>query len=84
MGIALPAANNAGLSLAPDHLASVAGLRGMFRQSGAIIAIPITTATVTASADPATAQAISVLGFAALPLLAIPLIFTVPEHRGRW
>jgi EmrB/QacA subfamily drug resistance transporter len=84
MGIALPAANNAGLQLAPEQLASIAGLRGMFRQSGAIIAISITTAIVTASAVTATAQASAFLAFAGLLLLAVPLVFRVPNHRGRW
>ncbi len=42
MGISTPSANNATLQLAPEHAAAVAGLRGMFRQSGAITAVAIT------------------------------------------
>ncbi len=38
MGLSVPAANNASLQLAPDQVAAIAGLRGMFRQSGAITA----------------------------------------------
>ena len=42
MGISTPSSNNATLQLAPDHAASVAGLRGMFRQAGSITAESIT------------------------------------------
>ena len=53
MGISTPASNNATLQLAPDHAAAVAGLRGMFRQSGAITAVSITAAIVARSATQA-------------------------------
>ncbi len=84
MGISTPASNNATLQLAPDHAAAVAGLRGMFRQSGAITAVSITAAIVARSADPGLAQAHVFLVFAAVLLGALPLVFLVPEHRGRW
>ncbi len=53
MGTATPAANNATLQLAPDHAAAVAGLRGMFRQAGAISAVSVTAAIVARSSIPA-------------------------------
>jgi MFS family permease len=84
MGMAVPASNNAGLQLAPDEIASIAGLRGMFRQSGAIIAVSVTTAVLANSTNPATAQAHSFVVLGVLLLAAVPLVFTVPEHRGRW
>ncbi|HWM03645.1 MAG TPA: MFS transporter [Actinophytocola sp.] len=84
MGMAVPASNNAGLQLAPDEIASLAGLRGMFRQSGAIIAVSVTTAVLANSSNPAMAQAHSFVVLGVLLLAAIPLVFTVPEHRGRW
>lgn len=84
MGMSVPASNNAGLSLAPDQLASIAGLRGMFRQSGAIIAVSITTAILTTSTNPAMTQAHAFVVLAALLLAAVPLIFTIPDHRGNW
>ena len=65
MGISTPASNNATLQLAPDHAAAVAGLRGMFRQSGAITAVSITAAIVARSADPGLAQAHVFVVFAA-------------------
>jgi EmrB/QacA subfamily drug resistance transporter len=84
MGICTPSANNATLQLAPDHAAAVAGLRGMFRQSGAITAVSITGTIVARSADPGIAQAHVFLVFAAILLASLPLILLVPDHRGRW
>lgn len=84
MGVATPAANNATLELAPEEAAAVAGLRGMFRQSGGISAISITAAIVARSADPGIAQAHIFLVFAAILFCALPLVLLVPEHRGRW
>ncbi len=84
MGVATPAANNATLQLAPEQAAAVAGLRGMFRQAGAISAVSITAAIVARSADPGIAQAHVFLVFAAIILCSLPLVLLVPEHRGRW
>jgi MFS family permease len=84
MGISTPSANNATLQLAPEHAAAVAGLRGMFRQSGAIAAVAIGTSVVARSADPGIAQAHVFLVFAAILIAALPLVARVPEHRGRW
>jgi EmrB/QacA subfamily drug resistance transporter len=84
MGVATPAANNATLQLAPEQAAAVAGLRGMFRQAGAISAVSITAAIVARSADPGIAQAHVFLAFATIIICALPLILLVPEHRGRW
>ena len=84
MGVASPAANNASLQLAPDQVAAIAGLRGMFRQSGAITALSVTTALIARSADPGMVQARVFLVFAVLIVLLVPLVRLVPEHRGNW
>ncbi|MGH3763312.1 MFS transporter [Actinophytocola sp.] len=84
MGMSGPASNNAGLQLAPDQIASIAGLRGMFRQTGAIISVSIITAVLTNSANPAIAQAEAFVVLAVLLTAAMPLIFTIPDHRGSW
>jgi hypothetical protein len=62
----------------------VAGLRGMFRQAGAITAVSVTAAIVARSADPGIAQAHVFLVFAAIMAGSLPLILLVPEYRGRW
>ena len=84
MGLSVPAANNASLQLAPDQVAAIAGLRGMFRQSGAIAAVSVTTAIIARSSHPGIDQARVFLVFAALLLLILPLIKLVPEHHGGW
>jgi EmrB/QacA subfamily drug resistance transporter len=84
MGVSTPASNNATLQLAPEHAGSVAGLRGMFRQAGAITAVSVTSAILARSADPGLAQAHVFGVFAAIMVGILPLILLVPEHRGRW
>ena len=85
MGLSMPATNNATMQLAPDELAGIAGLRGMFRQAGAIMGVSITTAVVAASANPGQAFANVFIIFAALLVCVVaPMVFLVPEHRGRW
>ena len=86
MGLSLPASNNASLQLAPEQVAAIAGLRGMFRQSGAITAVSVTTAVIARSTrgDAGIMQAHVFLVFAAMLLLMLPLVRLVPEHRGSW
>jgi EmrB/QacA subfamily drug resistance transporter len=84
MGLSVPAANNASLQLAPDQVAAIAGLRGMFRQSGAITAVSVTTAVIARSAHPGIVQAHVFIVFGALLLLMLPLVKLVPDHHGNW
>jgi EmrB/QacA subfamily drug resistance transporter len=84
MGMSVPASNNASLQLAPDQVAAIAGLRGMFRQSGAIIAVSISTALLARSHDPGMTQAHVFLGFAVVLVLIAPMVWLVPDHRGAW
>ncbi len=84
MGMAVPATNNATLQLAPDQVAAITGLRGMFRQSGSILTISATTALLATAPDPAVAQSRVFLVFAAAMLALIPLILVVPDHHGQW
>jgi MFS family permease len=84
MGLAVPATNNATLQLAPDQVAAITGLRGMFRQSGSILTISATTALLATAHDPAVAQSRVFLLFAVLMVALIPLILAVPDHHGQW
>jgi EmrB/QacA subfamily drug resistance transporter len=84
MGMSVPAANNAVLQLAPDQIAAVAGLRGMFRQAGAIMAVSIATAVAARGSNPGDALADMFLVFAGILVCVLPLVFLVPEHRGNW
>jgi EmrB/QacA subfamily drug resistance transporter len=84
MGLSIPASNNASLQLAPDQISAIAGLRGMFRQSGGIIAVSVTTTLLAHSANAGTSQAHTFVVFAAGLLLIVPFTFLVPDHRGSW
>jgi EmrB/QacA subfamily drug resistance transporter len=84
MGLCLPAANNATMQLAREHLAGVAGLRGMFRQSGAIMSVSVTSAFLARSNDPGETLAIVLVVFACVLVCTLPLVFLVPDHHGRW
>jgi EmrB/QacA subfamily drug resistance transporter len=84
MGTSTPASNNASMSLAPEETAAIAGLRGMFRQTGGITAISVTSAILARSGDPAATQAWVFVAFAVLLAASMPLIFRVPDSRGGW
>ncbi len=84
MGFSIPATNNAGLQLAPNEVSAIAGLRGMFRQSGAIASISVMTAILARSSDPGITQSYLLLAFAAILVAVTPLVFLVPDHRGSW
>ncbi|WP_328320982.1 MFS transporter [Kribbella sp. NBC_00382] len=84
MGLSIPASNNASLQLAPDQISAIAGLRGMFRQSGGIVAVSVTTTLLAHAGNGGLAQAHSFVVFAAVLLLIIPFTLLVPDHRGSW
>lgn len=85
MGISAPASNNATMQLAPDQVAAIAGLRGMFRQCGGILAVSISTALLNRSIDPGMAQAhiFWVLSLV-MVVIAVPLVYMIPDHKGKW
>ncbi|MBO0803167.1 MAG: MFS transporter [Nocardiopsaceae bacterium] len=84
MGLAVPAANNASLQLAPDQVAAITGLRGMFRQSGSIIAVSVTTAVIARSSHPGLVQAHVFIAFIAALVVIVALARLVPNHYGNW
>ncbi|WP_132975898.1 MFS transporter [Pseudonocardia dioxanivorans] len=84
VGLASPASNNATMHLAPDQVSSISGMRGMFRQAGAVLTVAVVSAVVSASPEPGRAQAISLLVLALVLLVAVPVAMRVPNHQGRW
>ena len=84
MGASMPATNNATLALAPEHVAAIVGLRGMFRQAGSILAVSIMTTVTQRSSSPGNALGHGFVIFAIVLIGVIPLIYTVPEHKGSW
>jgi hypothetical protein len=84
MGLAAPSSANAGLHLVPEQAAAVSGLRVLFRQAGAIIAVSVVTAVTSAAADPAAANTVAFLALAVVMGGAVVLAMRIPNQRGRW
>jgi EmrB/QacA subfamily drug resistance transporter len=84
MGLAAPSSANAGMHLVPEHAAAVSGLRVLFRQAGAIVAVSVVTAVTSVAPDPATANAAAFLALAATMGVAVALAVRIPNQRGRW
>jgi len=83
-GLCAPAINNASLSLAPEHVGAITGLRGLFRQTGTIVGVTIPAALVARSSHPG--GALAVVFFVSASVFA-GLVFAVrhvPEHEGSW
>lgn len=80
-GAAIPATNNALLSFSPTDVSTISGLRGMFKQIGALVAISIVTAVPTRSGHAGLVLGDAMLVMAAaLTLLVLPLILSVPDR----
>jgi MFS family permease len=84
MGMAMPATNNATLSLATENVAVITGMRGMFRSAGSILAVEVMTALVNRVQNPGSALGAGYLVVGLILLVSVPLIYTVPDHRGSW
>jgi EmrB/QacA subfamily drug resistance transporter len=84
LGIALPASNNACIELMPTKVATITGLRGMFRYVGGAFGISVTTIILHAAAIPTTGFPITFLTFSLALLLTIPLVFLMPTGKTGW
>lgn len=84
MGFAMPAANNAVIQLAPQQVAAIVGLRGMFRQGGSIIAVSIATALAARSDDAGSTLIFVFIAFSVVMVCIVPLVLFVPERYGSW
>jgi MFS family permease len=78
-GLSAPAANNAALSLAPEAVGVITGLRGVLRQTGSIAAVSIATTVASRSADPRLALAVVFAVAAALLVLCLPAVRHIQE-----
>jgi EmrB/QacA subfamily drug resistance transporter len=81
MGIASPASNNACIDLMPSHVATITGLRGMFRFVGGALGISLATIILRVSVTPATGFRNAFVAAGLLQLLAVPLVFFLPRGR---
>jgi MFS family permease len=78
MGITAPAANNACIELLPTRVATITGVRGMFRQTGSVISIAITTVVLQNFSSIGRGFMVVFYGLAVVLALSIPFIFAMP------
>jgi MFS family permease len=78
-GIVLPAANNACIELMPNRVASISGVRAMFRNIGGTLSIAITALLLNNIGNMGFGFTIVFFGLAAVMFIASPLIFRMPK-----
>jgi MFS family permease len=82
VGIALPAANNACIELMPEKVASIVGLRGMFRTVGGALGVSLTTFILHVSGSYSLGFRITFSSFGLGLLCALPLVFLMPAGKS--
>jgi EmrB/QacA subfamily drug resistance transporter len=82
MGIALPASNNACIELMPEKVATITGLRGMFRAVGAAFGISLVPMILHLSSTPARGFRMTFISFGLGLLFTIPLVFFMPTGKS--
>jgi Na+/melibiose symporter-like transporter len=82
MGIALPASNNACIELMPEKVATITGLRGMFRSVGGALGISFITIILHLSSTPAKGFRAVFITFGLGLLCSIPLVFLMPDGKN--
>jgi Na+/melibiose symporter-like transporter len=65
----------------PDKVATITGLRGMFRTVGGILGISLITMILHLSSNPVSGFWIAFTSCGVWMLLGLPLIFMMPEGR---
>ena len=81
IGILLPATNNACIELMPERVATITGLRGMFRSVGGVCGISLITVILHLSSTPANGFRYIFICFGLGLLSSIPLIFLMPSGK---
>jgi hypothetical protein len=81
MGITLPAANNACIELMPEKVATISGLRGMFRTVGGALGVSLITLILHSSSNPVTGFNVAFVLFGLGLVCGIPLVFLMPAGR---
>ncbi len=84
IGIALPASNNACIELMPEKVATITGLRGMFRSVGGAFGISLITIILHSSSTSANGFGTTFISFGLGLLFTIPLTFLMPTGKKRW
>ena len=83
-GITNPAANNACIELMPQKVATITGLRGMFKTVGGVLAISVITFILHLSPDRRHGFEFVFTLFGLMFLCSIPLVFLMPRGKKQW
>src|SRR5207247_6602351 len=83
IGLFTPASNNIALDLLPGRVATLSGLRGMFRSTGGTMGTALIVLGLELSSDKAGGLRFMFVLIAAFMLLAIPLTLILPESRRK-
>ncbi len=81
-GIATPASSNACIELMPDKVATISGLRGMFRSLGNAMGVSLATIVLNNLEDVERAWKVVFIGSVVAALLSIPAIFGLPSSAS--
>ena len=84
IGIALPASNNACIELMPEKVATITGLRGMFRYVGGAFGISLITIILHSGSTPESGFRTTFISFGLGLLFTIPLVFLMPNGKKGW
>lgn len=82
LGLAGPAANNAAIELAPDNIAAITGLRGMFRFLGGVLGTTTMTLVTARAASDVQGLEYSFLGLSVVTALTILIVLGIPDKVG--
>jgi EmrB/QacA subfamily drug resistance transporter len=82
-GIALPASNNACIELMPERVATIVGLRGMFRTVGGALGVSLITLILHSSSNPVSGFNVTFISFGLGLMCGIPLVFLMPAGKQK-
>ncbi len=78
-GICTPASSNACIELMPDKVATITGLRGMFRSMGNSFGVALATMLLNTIGDVQRAFNVVFIAAAVITLISIPSVFAMPS-----
>ena len=80
-GFANPSLNNAGIEVAPDRIAAIVGLRGMFNNLGGTLGVAVAVLIASRTADTVAGLQTAYYALGALVIVAVVFVPWIPEMR---
>ena len=81
-GTAGPAANNAAIELAPDKIAAITGLRGMFRTLGGTLGTAVVVLVASRASSEAAGLQTAFIGLACVNVVTMAMVFGISDKVG--